>query len=255
MIKSKISGGRPTYGHIAGILMTDSLIPRIPGDPGHVGTFSFPVVYEVLKGFPFEDLIDVKKDHTDILIDRAKALQDKGVSLIAADCGLFGPFQEEIKQHLHIPFIGSALDMVPLLQRFLPLSQKVGILTGDTRLLKPAHLAASAIDPDTVAIAGMENSSEFKKVVIDRSQELDIEKMRQGVVDAALTLSSHHLGAMVLECTNLISFRIDVQNTLKVPVFDLVSLIEFYVSGLRLAPFQTGFISPARPESVFQKKP
>ena len=119
MMKNKISGGKTTYGHVVGILMTDSLIPRIPGDPGHAETFSFPVVYEVLKGFPFEDLIAVKKDHMDILIDRAKALEDKGVSLVAADCGLFGPFQEDIKKHLQVPFIGSALDMVPLLQRWV----------------------------------------------------------------------------------------------------------------------------------------
>ena len=241
MMKNKISGGKTTYGHVAGILMTDSQIPRIPGDPGHAETFSFPVVYEVLKGFPFEDLIAVKKDHMDILINRAKALEDKGVSLVAADCGLFGPFQEDIKKHLQVPFIGSALDMVPLLQRFLPSNQKVGILTGDTRLLKQAHLDASAIDPDTVAMAGMENSPEFKKVVLDRGPDLDIEKMRQGVVDAALTLSTKSLGAVVLECTNLISFRADIRKALKIPVFDLVSLIEFYVSGLRHKEFRSSF--------------
>lgn len=242
MMTGKITGGRTTYGHIVGILMTDSLSPRIPGDPGHAETFSFPVVYEVLRGFPFQDLIDIKKDHMNILLNRAKALQDKGVSLIAADCGLFGPFQEDMKKYLQVPFIGSALDMVPLLQRFLPSTRKVGILTGDTGLLKPTHLEASAIDPDTVCIAGMENSSEFKKVVIDRSPELDIEKMRQGAVDAALALSSKDLGAIVLECTNLISFRSDIQNALKVPVFDLVSLIEFYVSGFRLKAFLSAFI-------------
>lgn len=242
MTTKKIPGGRTTYGHVVGILMTDSLIPRIPGDPGHAETFSFPVVYEVLKGFPFDDLITIKKDHMDILVNRAKALEDKGVNLIAADCGLFGPFQEDIKKYLQVPFIGSALDMVPLLQRFLPSTRKVGILTGDTGLLKSVHLHASAIDPETVAIAGMENSSEFKKVVIDRSPELDIEKMRQGVVDAALTLPSHRLGAVVLECTNLKSFRSDIQKALKVPVFDLVSLIELYVSGLRLQQFQSFLI-------------
>jgi Asp/Glu/hydantoin racemase len=242
MMTEKISGGRTTYGHIVGILMTDSQSPRIPGDPGHAETFSFPVIYEVLKGFPFDDLITIKKGHMDILLNRAKALEDKGVSLIVADCGLFGPFQEDMKKHLHVPFIGSALDMVPFLNRFLPPDRKVGIITGDTRLLKPAHFEASGIDLETICIAGMDNSSEFKKVVIDRSPELNIEKMRQGVVDAALTLSSNHLGAVVLECTNLISFRAEVQKALKVPVFDLVSLIEFYVSGLRLAPFHTTFI-------------
>lgn len=237
-----ISGGLSSYGHIAGILMSDSLIPRITGDPGHAGTFSFPVLHEVLTGFPFEDLVDINKDHLDILIHHSKQLEKRGVRLVAADCGLFGPFQEDIKPHLSIPFIGTALDLVPLLQRFLPKVKKVGILTGHTGLLKPGHFQASGIDPATVAVSGMENSEEFEKVVINRSLCLDVQNMRQGVVDAALTLKADDLGAVVLECTNLISFRSDIQKALRVPVFDLVSLIEFYVSGFRLNDFQTGLI-------------
>jgi hypothetical protein len=236
------SGGRVTYGHIVGILMSDSMIPRIPGDPGHAETFDFPVIYEVLDGFPFEDLIAIKKDHVNILIQKAKSLQDKGVHLIATDCGLFAPFQTDMTGHLQVPFIGSALDMVPFLQRFLPKNRGVGIITGDTRLLTPAHLRASGIEPDKVFLAGMENCSEFKKVVMERSLELDSKAMQKGVVDAALTLAGKPLAAVVLECTNLISFRMDIQTALRIPVFDLVSFIEFYVSGLRLRPFQSGFI-------------
>ena len=63
-MKNAISGGLNSYGHIVGILMNDSTIPRIPGDPGHAETFPFPVTYEVLRGFPFEDLIDINKDNT-----------------------------------------------------------------------------------------------------------------------------------------------------------------------------------------------
>ena len=239
---NKVPGGLNTYGHMVGILMNDSTIPRIPGDPGHAETFPFPVTYEVLKGFPFEDLITIKKDHTDILIKQAKALQDKGVSLIAADCGLFGPFHDDLKKCLNVPFIGSALDLVPLLQRFLPHNKRVGIITGDTRILKPAHLKASGIDPETVSIIGMENSSEFNKVVIEKNPKLDIKNMRQGVMDAAVSLSGKSLGAIVLECTNLISYRIDIQKKLKLPVFDLVTLIEFYVSGFIPRNFQSQFI-------------
>ena len=239
---NKISGGQTTYGHMVGILMNDSSIPRIPGDPGHAETFPFPVVYEVLTGFPFEDLIAIRKDHIDILIGQAKALQEKGVSLIVTDCGLFGPFQSDVKKHLDVPFIGSALDLVPLLQRFLPFSHKVGIITGDTGILKPAHLNASGIDPGTVSIAGMENCSEFNKVVIEKYPELDIEEMRQGAVDAALSLPGESTGAVVLECTNLISFRLDIQQALKVPVFDLVTLIEFFISGFIPRSFQSQFI-------------
>ncbi len=237
-----VLGGQTTYGHIVGILMNDSIVPRIPGDPGHAETFPFPVIYEVLKGLPFEDLINIKKDNIDILIDQAKRLQEKGVSLIAVDCGLFGPFHADLKKHLKIPFVGSALDIVPLLQRFLPFNRKVGIITGDTRILKQEHLEASDIDPETVLIAGMDNSSEFKKVVIEKNLDLNIDKMRQELVNAATSLSNKDLGAIVLECTNLIPFRIDLQNTLKVPVFDLVTLIEFFVSGFRSRIFESQFI-------------
>lgn len=241
-LNDKISGGLTAYGQVVGILMSDTTIPRIPGDPGHAETFSFPVIHGVLTGFPFEDLVDIKKDHVEILIHQAKALQKKGVSLIASDCGLFGPFHEDLRAHLEVPFIGSALDMVPLLQRFSPPHRHLGIITGHTGILKPDHLKASGIDPATVAIAGMENSLEFNRVVIEKTPSLDVENMRKGVVEAALCLSHKNLGAIVLECTNLISYRIDIQNALRVPVFDLVTLIEFYISGLRLHCFESRFI-------------
>ncbi len=38
-----VFGGNINYGQIAGILMLDSTIPRLAGDPGHAETFSFAV--------------------------------------------------------------------------------------------------------------------------------------------------------------------------------------------------------------------
>ncbi len=239
----KVTGGRSTYGHLVGILMNDSISPRIPGDPGHAETFPFPVVYEVLHGFPFEDLIAAKKDNIDKLIEPALRLQEKGVSLIATDCGLFGPYHDDFKTHLDVPFIGTALDLIPLLQHFHPSSRPIAVITGDTRILSAEHFRASGIEPDTVMLAGMENSSEFQRVVIEKHLELDVDKMRQGVKDSAATLIGKNIGAVVLECTNLISYREDVQKLLGVPVFDLVSLIELYVSGLAIRKFHSRFIA------------
>jgi|GEM_PF-969711 len=47
---------------------------------------------------------------------------------------------------------------------FLPRHQKVGLITGDTRLLKSEHLAAAGADPQRLVIRGMENSAEFQNI-------------------------------------------------------------------------------------------
>ena len=51
---------------------------------------------------------------------------------------------------------------------------------------------------------------------------------------------------MVLECTNLVSFRIDVQRLLGVPVYDAVSLIEFFADGFRLRSFTSNWLPGPR---------
>jgi aspartate/glutamate racemase len=242
-----VYGGTHTYGQLVGILMMDSTIPRIPGDPGHAETFPFPVRYGVIRKFPFEDLIDIKKDHLHLVVEAAKNLEKDGVKFIAADCGLFSLFQEDIADALSIPFIGSSLNLIPLLAPFVPNRQKIGIITGDTRILKPEHLRAAGAEEARLVIRGMENSDEFQKVVIERGNALNVEKMREGVLQAAKGFLDEPVGAVVLECTNLVTFRSDIQRLLKVPVFDAVSLIEFFAEGYRLRHFASQYISQNQP--------
>ena len=243
-----IFGGTTNYGQVAGILMLDSTIPRIPGDPGHAETFDFPVRYGVVRDFPFEDLVELRRDNMDRVIKAAIDLQTEGVNFVAADCGLFSPFQQDIADALSIPFIGSALNLIPLLAGFLPGYQKIGLITGDTRLLKSSHLNAAGADPDRLVIRGMENSQEFKDVVINRGPKLDIEAMQAGVLTAAEDLfrSGQTIGAVVLECTNLITFRSDIQQEFNVPVFDLVSLMEFFADGYRFRDFTSRYLPTGR---------
>jgi aspartate/glutamate racemase len=237
-----VRGGRTNYGQLVGILMTDSIIPRIPGDPGHAETFGFPVRYAVLKGFPFNDLVEIRKDHLDILVRAAKSLEQEGVKFIASDCGLFSPFQIDLSRELRVPFIGSALDLVSIISKFLPPDRKVGVITGDTSLLREGHLWAAGADLARVVVSGMEDSREFRRVVIERGLELDVDEMRAGVVEAAARFREAPIGAVILECTNLISFRADVQKLLGLPVFDLVNLIEFFASGYRIKTFESEYL-------------
>lgn len=236
-----VQGGYASYGQVAGILMTESAIPRVPGDPGHAETFPFPVRYGVVRGFPFDDLVVCRKDNLHLVIQAARDLENEGVKFVAADCGLFSLFQTEVAESLDVPFLGSPLSLIPLVSGFLPASRKIGLITGDARILKDEHLRAAGAKRDRLAIQGMENSAEFQRVVIERGKTLDVEAMRQGVLDAARGLSGEPLGAVVLECTNLVTFRSDVQRLLGVPVFDMLSLIEFFEDGYRSRGFSSRY--------------
>jgi len=246
-----VQGGKTTYGNVAGILMTESTIPRIPGDPGHAETFDFPVRYAVIRDFPFEDLIDIRRDHLERVIEAALALQREGVHFIVADCGLFSVFQREIADRLDIPFLGSSLSLLPLIASLLPSHLKTGLITGDTRLLKEPHLTSVGADPGSLVIRGLDNCGEFQKVVVNRGMELNVDTMRDCVLEAAADLfsSGEPVGAILLECTNLTSFRFDLQTKFQVPVFDIVSLIEFFAGGYLLKPFASRFI-PLSPKPV-----
>jgi aspartate/glutamate racemase len=247
-MQSSVFGGTVNYGQVAGILMLDSTIPRIPGDPGHAQTFSFPVRYGVIREFPFEDLVEIRRDNLGRILAAALDLQKEGVNFIAADCGLFSPFQRDITNALDIPFIGSALSLIPLIAGFLSLKQKIGLITGDTRLLKEDHLQAVCADSTRLVIRGMEHSQEFQKVVIKRRTRLNPDAMKTGVLTVAEELfrSGAAIGAILLECTNLVSFRSDIQRQFNVPVFDMVSLIEFFAAGYRLHAFNSAYLSGRR---------
>jgi len=238
-----LRGGHVSYGQLAGILMTVSTIPRVPGDPGHAETFPFPVRYGVVRGFPFDDLVACRRDHVDLVAQAAAELQEEGVGFIAADCGLFSIFQDEISNRLDVPFLGSPLSLIPLISTFLPDSKKIGLITGDTRILRDEHLQAAGANRNRLIVRGMEDCGEFQRVVIAREETLDVEAMRQGVLDAARGLSVEPLGAVVLECTNLVTFRSDVQRLLGVPVFDMVSLIDFFADGYRLRTFSSRYLA------------
>jgi len=83
-------------------------------------------------------------------------------------------------------------------------------------------------------------------VVLERDRELDVDRMRTDTLKAARGLMNPLLGAVVLECTHLVTFRRDVQELLRMPVFDAVSLIEFFAGGYQLREFNSGYLFPNR---------
>jgi len=112
--------------------------------------------------------------------------------------------------------------------------QKVGIITARKQSLTQKHLVGVGIQHYPLAIIGMEEVEEFSTVFIEGKPELDVKKCRTEMVEAALTLKKLHpdVGAIVLECTNMPPFSDAIRKATGLPVFDVVTMLNYAYSTI-----------------------
>ena len=237
-------GGKTAYGCVAGILSLHSVAPRLPGDPVNAQTFDFPVCHAVVDDVTIRDLIALDLRNVDKIVKVAKALESRGVRFIATSCGLFAPIQKLIADQLSVPFLSSSLQAVSFLKGFWPRGGTVCVFTAHSALLTEAHLKESGFGLNDVLVKGMEDYPEFARIVLKGETNIDPEKLRRDVAEAASDVkrSAKRIDLVVLECPNLITFRSELQRGLGVPVFDVVNLIEFFASAYRLKAFPCAYL-------------
>lgn len=211
-----------------GVLMLDTVFPRVRGDIGNPATFDFPVRYMIVKGsFPRRVIYDPDNDLLDLFIGAAKRLEAEGVRLISTSCGFLAIFQKQIAGAVRIPFISSSLLQVPMVHRMLPAGKKVGILTAEASRLNSKHFAGAGAEDVPVVVHGMEGEEEFRRVFINNSPDADMDKLKQEVRRVARRFAQPcaGVGAIVLECTNLPPFEEQIREVTGLPVFHLNSLL------------------------------
>jgi hypothetical protein len=239
-----VTGGRSSYGCVAGILSLQSSGPRLPGDPVHAQTFEFPVCHAVVEDVTIRDLIALDARNMDKVVTVARSLESRGVRFIATSCGLFAPFQGTIAAQLGVPFLSSSLRMVRFLKSLWTPSANVCVFTAHSDLLREEHLRESGFSLDSVTVKGMQHYPEFARVTLEGGSDLDPQKFRQEVRAAALDVRAvgRKIDLVVLECPNLITFRGEIQQTLGAPVFDVVNLVNFYASAYRIRSFSADYV-------------
>lgn len=229
-----VCGGLTNYGEVLGVLMLDTLFPRILGDIGNANSFGFPVKYHVIRNATPEH-IALKTDPTFLapFIEGAKALERDGVRAIATSCGFLAIWQNELAAAVSVPVLTSSLLQVPLAWQ-LTGKRPVGIITARAENLTEAHLAAVGIHNIQIFVADLGEAPEFTRTFIQNAPELDIEAVRREVVDQARKLVEAHpeIGSLVLECTNLPPYSADMRTALARPVFDVITLCNHAVHAV-----------------------
>lgn len=235
----KVTGGKAIYGASVGILMLEARFPRIPGDMGNAASWDFPVLYRVVKDASPDRVV---RQGAVGLLDRfteaARDLVADGADGITTNCGFLSLFQDELAAAVGVPVATSSLMQVPMVERLLPPGKRAGILTISGSTLTPAHLAAAGAAADT-PVGTTEGGREFSRAILGNALELDVDAARLDNVDAAHALIARHpeIGALVLECTNMIPYAADIRAATGVPVFSMLSFVTWFQSGLTPKPF------------------
>lgn len=236
----KAEGGKAIYGASVGILMLDAQFPRIPGDMGHAATWNFPVHYRLVRGASPDRV--VRRGAPDLLepfIDAAKDLVAHGADGITTNCGFLSLFQNELAQALSVPVATSSLMQVATVNSLLPSDRRAGILTISASTLSKEHLDAANV-PEGTPVETTEGGREFTQAILGNASEMDIEAARQDNVDAARRLvdGNKGIGAIVLECTNMTPYAVDIRRATGLPVFTMVSFVNWFQSGLQPRRFR-----------------
>ncbi len=230
------------YGMGMGIMILDDVYPGFPGDVRNASAYPFPIQYEVIEGVDIQALVR-EEDKSPCLepIKRAAGkLEQMGCRAIAAECGYFAYFQQEIAGYVEIPVFMSSLLQVPIAQQLIGPDKTVGILVADNRDMTTAHLEAVGIlaDSNYVLAGAMDeyNCPEFVHLWSQSDRTVPpgafYDKAEKDFVTAAVDFYHTHpnMGAMMLECTGFQPFARALQREINIPIFSWGTLLDYAYS-------------------------
>ncbi len=226
----QLTGGYTNYGQDIGILMLDTVFPRMVGDIGNARTFPFPVRYKVVRGALPTRVVEQNDSRLlAAFVEGARELAADGVKAVTTSCGFLAVFQRELAAAVDIPVITSSLLQVPAVEKTLGPAQKIVIVTANSERLSPRHLTGAGIDSDRDRhiIFGLEDKEEFYTTFVRQKTTLDVAALQSEMEEAAREIRDRFpdAGALVLECTNLPPFRRIFARVCGRPVYDILSLI------------------------------
>jgi len=222
-----LRGGKTVFGASVGILMLETRFPRIQGDMGNALSWPFPVHYRVVRGATPHRI--VRQDAREMITEFVDAAQD----LVAMGADGLALVQDQLAAATSVPVASSSLLQVPFVQALLPPEKRVGILTISESTLSDAHLEASGVALDT-PIVGTDPEGAFSTGILNNEDALDFAACKMENLSAAKNLCNKNpdLGAIVLECTNMVPYAADIRQATGLPVYSIYSFISWFQAGL-----------------------
>jgi Asp/Glu/hydantoin racemase len=201
---------------------------------GNALTWPFPVHYKVVREATPDRVVRKGADGLlDTFVAAARELVADGVDGITTNCGFLSLFQDELAAAVSVPVATSSLMQVAQVGRLLAPGKRAGILTISASSLTPLHLAKAGV-PDGTPIGTTEGGREFTRAILGNELELDVDLARADNIEAARALKAAHpdLGAIVLECTNMVPYAAEIRVATGLPVFSIETFVTWFHGAL-----------------------
>ena len=236
----KARSNHSCYGMGLGIMILDEVYPGFPGDVRNASAFPFPIQYEIVEGIDIDKLVfmDDKSQCLEPILKAAKKLEKMGCRAIAAECGYFAYFQQEVAKHVNIPVFMSSLLQIPMMQQVVGLGNQIGIVCAAKDKLTPTHLKNVGVDPNSnIVVAGVLDDypcPEFDTMwrANGTVPEGNFSKAEADMVSLCKDFVAKNPGikAMMFECTGLQPFARAVQREIDLPIFSWSTLLDYAYS-------------------------
>jgi hypothetical protein len=235
MINKRLTKRVPVHGVTIGILVLDTKFQRLPGDISYAPTWRFPVQYKVVRGATADRVVRQRAEGMqDLFLKAADELVELGVDGITTSCGFLAILHPQLTAHCPVPVATSSLLQIPLVQSILPRGQRVGVLTADADALSPDHFRAVGVEPG-LPVVGMPPNGVFWHNFRTGQPAIDYAAQEREALAMAEELLGRNpdVGAIVSECTNLPPYSAKIEQTFGVPVYDIITLVEWFHAGLK----------------------
>eukprot|EP01060_Flectonema_neradi_P035795 TRINITY_DN6684_c0_g1_i1.p1 TRINITY_DN6684_c0_g1~~TRINITY_DN6684_c0_g1_i1.p1 ORF type:complete len:368 (+),score=80.85 TRINITY_DN6684_c0_g1_i1:55-1104(+) len=220
-----------------GVIRIDYDYPAIPGDVDWAGTFKYKTRAFLCPKLTFEmaQMGSLNKAVKANLRDCVDLLEESECVGITGDCGFMQHYQDFVGGMTKMPVFLSSLMQCSALASAFQKTEKILVLTANSvslnnetlsELLTTCHLKKEV--HDRFVIMGCQDLDGFDAVA--KGDRVD----RETVLPSLLAKVDEHIKAdpnikaILLECTELPTYGDDLRQTFKVPVFDAITLIDYF---------------------------
>lgn len=226
---------KPAYK--LGVLMLNTRFPRHLGDIGHPGSFTVPVEFLTVPSATPGTVVSRQTIAPQVVqgfIEGAQRLIKRGCNVITTSCGFACAIHEELEQAIAVPFVSSALNLIPTLVKQYGWHTTLPVITYDGRILSKQHFGR--FWSNNVVIQGIEGGHELYPVIKHDRPALNAQLAELDVLNSVGTVLDTYPSskAIVFECTNLPPYRNAVEKRFGLPVYDIFSALDSVMPDLQL---------------------